>query len=363
MDKFGFLFHPYDVDILFQRGIKEYTVQNKSKRVIERSLRWLPPVKRESAVVTSKTGNTVIGEMIMVPLICDQILGLDQQFILNKTIRAAQLAEELGVKIVGLGAYLSPVGRRGALIAKEISIPVTSGTTYTIATAIDATIKAAEDTELDIAQAHIVVIGGTGAIGRVCAQAISEKAGKITLVARNVERLESVRSLIRANPHCTAEVVCDNDILHAVKDADIVVISTNNPAELLKANDLQPGCIVCDMSVPHNISPDEALSAEILIVDGGIVQCPGHVDFDYLALPPGVAYACLSEVMILALEGKFESFSHGGEISYQKILEIKSLAQKHGFSLSNFKSFGKAIPPEAIEHIKHARGKRKAMRS
>ncbi|GAB1401776.1 hypothetical protein MASR1M68_06870 [Elusimicrobiota bacterium] len=115
------------------------------------------------------------------------------------------------------------------------------------------------------------------------------------------------------------------------------------------------GCVVCDISVPHNITEHDADKTNVLVIDGGLVQVPCHVDFEYLALPPGVAYACLSEAMILSLEGRFESFSYGGEISYQKIIEINSLANKHGFKLANFRSFGKIVREETIEKIKMAR--------
>ncbi len=359
MDKFAFLYHPYDLDSLYVKGIIEPSVRNKDRRFVERTLRWLPPIKTESTVITSKTGASVIGEMILVPLICDQIMNMEPKFVLDKTVKGAQLAENLGARIAGLGAYLSPVGRRGALVAKAVSIPVTSGTTYTIATAIDATIRAAEYAGLPIGEATVSIVGATGAIGRVCAQVLSEKVNKLILAARTMERLETLRREIIETNDVAGEILCNNDIKAAVGDSDIVVISTNTPLEILSARDFPPGCIVCDISVPHNISQEDALGSDVLIVDGGLVQPFSDVDFQYLGLPPKVAYACLSEVMLLALDGRFENFSTGGGISYGKVREIQRIADKHGFSLARFKSFGVAVTDEQIDRIRNARGCRK----
>ena len=71
MNKFAFLYHPFDLDALVsRRGIQEESMAGMNKRSVERTLRWLPPTRRASTVVTSSQGNSVLGEMIIVPLIC-----------------------------------------------------------------------------------------------------------------------------------------------------------------------------------------------------------------------------------------------------------------------------------------------------
>lgn len=359
MKTFAFLFHPFYLPILFQKGIKEESIGNMNQRFVERTLRWLNPIKRESALIRSITGNEVLCEMIMVPLICDQILNMDPKFVLDKTIKAAELAVKLKVNLIGLGAYLSPVGRRGVLISKAVNMPVTSGTTYTISTAIEATIKATEAIGLDIKNTKITVIGATGSIGKACASFLARKVHTLILSARNIERLEKLKTELEQMQDVNAKIECITDSKEAVKNSDIVVISTSCPSKILSVFDLPAGCIVCDISVPHNITASDAEQTDVLVIDGGLVQVPSPVDFEYLALPPGVAYACLSEAMILALEGRFESFSCGGEISYQKIVEINTLAKKHGFKLANFRSFGKIVENDTIERIKKARKNRK----
>ena len=358
MKKFAFLYHPWDVPILYKMGIKEDSIEKKDLQFVEKTLEWLKPIRRTTELIKSAQGNEVECEMIMVPLTAEQILTLNPQLVLDKTIQAAQLACDLGVELIGLGAYLSPVGRRGVLISKAVNKPVTSGTTYTISTGIQATIKAAQTIGIEIENAKITIIGATGSIGKTCAKYLMGKVGQLVLSARNMERLNILKEELRQINSNTI-VECNTIPRDAVKNSDIVVISTSCPSTILNISDFPEGCVVCDISVPHNISADDASKKDVLVVDGGIVQFPCPVDFNYLALTKGVGYACLSEATILALEGRFESFSCGGEISFDKILEINRLADKHGFKLANFKSFGQVVDSVTIERIIKARKNRK----
>jgi hypothetical protein len=52
-----------------------------------------------------------------------------------------------------------------------------------------------------------------------------------------------------------------------------------------------------------------------------------------LGYPPGVNLACLSESIVLALEGAKRHYSLGNRIDYREALAIFDAALKHGFSL------------------------------
>jgi fatty aldehyde-generating acyl-ACP reductase len=48
-------------------------------------------------------------------------------------------------------------------------------------------------------------------------------------------------------------------------------------------------------------------------------------------------YGCFAESIILAFEKRFENFSFGrGNITPEKIEEIRRLGEKHGFELADF---------------------------
>jgi predicted amino acid dehydrogenase len=65
------------------------------------------------------------------------------------------------------------------------------------------------------------------------------------------------------------------------------------------------------------------------------MDIPGDVDFRFdFGLPPGKAYACMAETMVLAIEGRYENYSLGRQIEPEKVQEIAQLARKHGFRLS-----------------------------
>lgn len=53
-----------------------------------------------------------------------------------------------------------------------------------------------------------------------------------------------------------------------------------------------------------------------------------------IGLPDGVAYACLAETVVLALEGRFETFTVGRNIEWDKVKEIYQLGLKHGMRLA-----------------------------
>jgi len=89
------------------------------------------------------------------------------------------------------------------------------------------------------------------------------------------------------------------------------------------------------------------------VIDGGMVDVPGTVDFHFdFGFPPGKAYACMAETMALALEGRFEDYTLGKEISLERVQEITRIAEKHGFRLSGFRAFERTVTEAEIEKIK-----------
>jgi predicted amino acid dehydrogenase len=74
---------------------------------------------------------------------------------------------------------------------------------------------------------------------------------------------------------------------------------------------------------------------DVRIVEGGVLDVPGEVDFGFsFGLPPGQAYACMAETMVLAMEGRYECYSLGKQVRMEQIREIAQLARKHGFRIS-----------------------------
>jgi predicted amino acid dehydrogenase len=118
--------------------------------------------------------------------------------------------------------------------------------------------------------------------------------------------------------------------------------------------------VVCDVARPRDVSVQVAKERDdVLVIEGGVVAVPGDVNFNFnFGFPEKTAYACMSETMILALDGRYENFTLGKEVSVGQVEEISTLASKHGFKIAGFRSFEKSVSPEKIEEIrKNARRK------
>jgi hypothetical protein len=112
----------------------------------------------------------------------------------------------------------------------------------------------------------------------------------------------------------------------------------------------KPGAVVCDVARPPDINPAEAdLRPDVLVIESGEVLIPGDIDFGYdIGLPPKTAYACLAETALLAMEGRFEDYTLGRNISLEQVKEIYHLFKKHNFQLAGLRSFGNYITDEDV---------------
>jgi predicted amino acid dehydrogenase len=139
-----------------------------------------------------------------------------------------------------------------------------------------------------------------------------------------------------------------------LSQADLVLTATSAVGAIIRPRHLKIGAVVCDMSRPRDVSRETAAERDdVLIVEGGMVEVPGPVDFAFdFGFPPGKAYACMAETMIMALEGRYESFSLGKDIKLGRVEEIARLGDKHGFRLAGFRSFERAVTEEQIGRIR-----------
>ncbi|MCE1247349.1 MAG: shikimate dehydrogenase [Firmicutes bacterium] len=353
MNKFAFLIHPLDLQDVVRLEPK---AANKRLALIEKVLEWMPVHKRSDITgIKSITGAQIEGWFIAVPFLPSQFIGMDRNYILGEITKGVKLAEELGASIVGLGGFTSVVGDAGITVSKATKIAVTSGNSYTIATALEGSLIAAEKMGINIEDAHVSVIGASGSIGKACAQFLVSRCKSMTLIARSEIRLENLAEIIREN--YGKEVEISTDISAGIKHADIVITATSSSGNIIMAEDLKPGSVVCDVSLPHDVSREvQKLRPDVLVIEGGVVQVPGeNVNFNYdFGYPSNVSLACMAETMILALEGKFENYSLGRGIKLEKVEEINRLAKKHGFKLAGFRSFDQFITEEKFEEIRRA---------
>jgi len=349
MDNFAFIIHPIDISDVSR---KFKFMKQLPEGIVEKIMKNIPPVKVSHITGVKSPYNEIEGWFVGCPLTTRQMMNLPEDFVLKKIIQTGRLAEKAGARIVGLGAFTSVVGDAGISIAKNLNIAVTSGNSLTVATALEGAEKAARIMGHDIKNSEVVVVGASGSIGRVCAQILARKSRFLTLVGRRTEKLEALAEQILQDTGLSVRIT--SNIHGALKKADVVITVTSSVDTIIDADDLKPGAVVCDVSRPRDVSKEVAEKRDdVLIIEGGIMEVPGDVNFNFnFGFPPKTSYACMAETMTLALEGRYESFSLGRELSVEQVDEISRLASKHGFKLAGFRSFEREVTPEEIERIK-----------
>jgi fatty aldehyde-generating acyl-ACP reductase len=356
LEKFAFVIHPLSAKRDIAR--KYPFVKAFPESWIEFALRYKSPMQVSHITgVKSAAGPEAEGWFVGCPLTPKLLENLPVDFVYQRVIETVKLAEEHGAKIIGLGAHTSVVGDGGVTIAKNVGIAVTTGNSYTVATAIEGSIKAAAMMGIDPVKARVAIVGATGSIGKTCAQVFAKKSDKLVLIGRSVDRLQDFADQLA--PGATAQVSTTTDIKAGMSDADIVITVSSATDTIIEPSYIKKGAVVCDVARPRDVSVRVAKERDdVLVIDGGIVEVPGDVDFNFnFGFPPKTAYACMSETMMLALEGRCESFTLGKSVSLEQVEETNRLAAKHGFKLAGFRSFEKAVTQDQIDRIRKNAGR------
>jgi fatty aldehyde-generating acyl-ACP reductase len=358
MDNFAFVIHPVDPKKDVSR---KFPLLGNYLPVsaINFFSRYYPPVyvSHITGISSQATGKKIEGWFVGCPLTPQRSLDLPPSAVYKKVIQTGRLAERLGARLLGLGGFTSVVGDSGVTIAEGLNIPVTTGDSYTVATAVQAIRLAAERMDIDLRRTTAAVVGAGGTIGRVCAQLIGRDVPHLLLIGRRPQPLAKVADLIQ-NQEGT-EVRCSTD-MRDLSQADVVLTVTSAIDTVIKPEHLKPGAVVCDVARPRDVSRRVVEERDdVLVIDGGMVNVPGSVDFGFdFGFPAGMAYACMAETIILALEGRYESYTLGKNITLTQVEGIARLATEHGFSVGGFRCFEQPVTEKQIERIKKNAGKK-----
>jgi len=360
LEKFAFIIHPIDVrrDVSRKGGI--YSVaQYLPESTVENLIKLKKPIVASHITgVRSITGVEAEGWFIACPLTPRQLITLDDDFIVKRLVQCGELAAEQGAKIIGLGAFTSVAGDGGITVAKKLNgkIAVTTGNSYTVATAVEAAVDAAGKMGIDMPKSKIAIVGATGSIGRTCAHLLAPRAGELALIGRDIAKLEKVAADI---DHPNVQLY--DKVNAGLRDALVVITVTSAVDAVIQPEDLASGAVVCDVARPRDVSVRVAKERDdVLVIEGGVVSVPGdNVDFHFnFGFEPKTAYACMSETMMLALEGRYENYTLGKDVSVEQVNGIVPLAKKHGFKLAGYRSFEKPVTAETIDRARRSARKR-----
>jgi len=362
VNRFCFVIHPLSFEDIarYEPGAK-----GKGEPILRKIMEWMPSYAAVHVTgVRTPDGRETEGWFVAAPLLPQQLVELPREEVYRRVLRAIEIGVELGAQIAGLGAFTAVVGDAGVTINQRSPIPVTTGNSLTIAAGVASLFRGGREMGTDPAQATAVVIGATGSIGSACARLIAPKVARIILVARNATRLRKFHEQVRDELPCESEYT--TDVASAVRRAQLILTATTSTQDVVEPEDLRGGAVVCELSLPHDVSRRVALTRpDVLVVEGGNMVVPGTprfervrepgTDFD-LNLPPRTALACMSETMVLALENRLEPYTLGRGIELQKVVEIEEMARRCGFELAGMRAFDAAITPEKIAATRAAAG-------
>lgn len=367
MEQFAFIIHPIDA----KRDVsRKYPI---AKYLPTRTIEWLikgrdPVIVADMVGIRSKTGREAKGLMIACPLTPHQMLTLPIDFVWDKLQKCGEMVQERGAKLLGLGAFTSVVGDGGITLSKRLpTLPITTGNSYTVATAIEGAKTAGELMGLMLSESRVAIVGATGSIGATCAEILAREAAEVALVGRSVERLDALAA--RLNASSRAEVSLHTDVAEGLRNADIIITVTSAVEAVILPEHIKSGAVVCDVARPRDVSVRVAKERDdVLVIEGGMVQVPGDMhlpkpdnpssEFSF-GFPQGTSYACMAETMMLALDQRYECFTLGKDVSVAQVDAINEIATRHGFGLAGFRSFERAVDKEYIAHVRRNASRKK----
>ena len=284
------------------------------------------------------------------------------EFTYRQLLAAADTAKNLGAQIMGLGAFTKVVGDAGVTVAKRAPLPITTGNSYSASGALWAAHEAAARlgwVELEKGKkikGKAMVVGATGAIGSACARLLARTAEEVHLVSpESAKLLVLEKSILRESPGAKLVLASYADTDRSIGDMDMIVTATSGAGKkILDIMKVKPGCVITDVARPLDLPPEEvAKRPDVLVIESGEVYLPGKVRMKQIGFEDhNVVYACLAETIVLTLEGRFENFTLGRTIEWEKVHEIYKMGLKHGMRLAAISGVNGVYSDEDIARVR-----------
>lgn len=336
----AFLIHPMSVQDVTQarRFVWMRPLRARgwaSDALVRRLARYVRPIKVDDVgPIVAADGRRARVYLIGVPMLPDQIRAEPARAV-ERAVQAADLAANLGARVMGLGAFWSVVGNKGVEVQARSRIPITNGGAYTAGTtkaAIPKVLARLRARGVDPATATAAVVGANGVVGFGICRTIVEQVGRLVMVGTDQERLDKSKAVLqRRFPSATIEVTTSLD---ALRGADVVFTATSSPEPVVLPRHVKPGALLFDLGRPPDVDPAVANVPGVESVLGGVVRLPGdprgQLDLGYGG---GLVPACLAETVILALDGDFSRTSLGDRTKAENVDYFVRRAEEIGFEV------------------------------
>jgi len=363
INRFAFVIHPLSKEFLkkdkavdFLSGFTPPAFMDAVEKVVAYAPPW---VYSKVTGIKSPTGAETEGWLITVGGTPKQMLAHTPEFTYKRLLQAARMAKRMGAQIMGLGAFTKVVGDAGVTVARKADIPITTGNSYSASGALWAGADAVRRMGLIKVEkgkkikGKTMVLGATGAIGSVCCRLLAKAFDEVYLGGRNTAKLLSLEQSIREEtPGVKTKITTNPD--KYLGDMDVIVTATSGAGKtILDITKVKPGCVITDVARPLDLSPEDvAKRPDVLVIESGEIELPGNPEMKSIGLPHKVTYACMAETIVLALEGRYEIFTIGRDIEWEKVRTIYKLGLKHGMKLAAISGVNGVFSDEDIEKVK-----------
>jgi len=348
INRFAFVIHPLSQKYLNHLKPLEMMSRFSPKpmmNLVEKAVAYTPPfVYTKVAGIQSPDGVEAEGWLIIVGGTPKEIMSHTPEFTYRRLLAAADIAKKLGAQIMGLGAFTKVVGDAGITVAKRAPLPITTGNSYSASGALWAAHDAVERLGLvklekgKRVKGKAMVVGATGAIGAACARLLARTTEELHLVSPEAAKLLILeKSILAESPGVKLVLSSYADSDQNIGDMDMIVTATSGAGKkILDIMRVKPGCVITDVARPLDLSPEDvAKRPDVLVIESGEISLPGDIKMKSIGFEErDVVYACLAETIVLALDGRFENFTLGRSLEWEKVHEIYKMGLKHGMKLA-----------------------------
>jgi predicted amino acid dehydrogenase len=363
VNRFAFVLHPLSREYLPEVRTAQPLSPQGSPSILRRAQKVVsgrsPEVYSTIQGIRSPTGVEAEGWLISLGISPDEMRTRSPEFLVDRLLQAAVLAKRMGAQVMGISPLTKEMAIAGVTAAQSAPIPITTGNSYIASSTLWAAAAAVRRMGLiklekgKILKAKTMVIGATGAVGSICSRLLAKAFQDVYLVGRNIAKLLALQeSILQESPDVRVEV-CTRAEKH-LREMDVIVTAASGASKILDIRHVKPGCVISDVTRPMILSPEDvALRPDVLVIKSGEVYLPGNdVRMKGIGLPPNVVTAGMAETIVLALEGRFETFTLGSETEWKKVREVYRMGLKHGMQLAAISGVNGVITDDDIRAVK-----------
>ncbi len=345
---FGFIVHPltrFQRDLLSIRtaDVPLY-VRGQTRRTPARVIARLQ--------LTDPHAGAVDGVLVSIPQLPDELLG-DQEAGVAAVSDAVALCAAEGAGVVGLGAVAAVIGGQGKAVAREATVPVSTGNGFTALAALE---TYAGLRRVGVKHPTVGLLGPPGPVATGILRGLVARGEHVRVVAAqppNPLRKLAAR-LTEAGPGAVSFI---DDVRETLGPGSVLVAASSTGGRL-RLSEIPSGSIVIDVAEPQDVKHNCGPRSDVLLLDGEYVRLPrplrGGLWRRIYTLVTGQGrsvFACFAEPMLMALAQDTALCSVGRDVPLERMRALAALAAEHGFWVDRLHERGRPVSPARIRRF------------